>query len=175
MLVDTDTHAVAIQGELDGLRVIVTIEGGSQLRQLKGKSFVAIKPIVVVVDDRAWDTIIGNSVVIHGGGELRVRDDMLDQALEDIESEDPDSDHSAVLIPLEIHDPHFPPAGVLVAAGVLEVSFNEIEPGTGPHNKLGLSACDGGRHSKREKCSCLRCFHDWWKVRAEEMGNHENA
>lgn len=161
---------MAVQGNLDGALVTVMIEGDHKLRQLKGKSYVAVEPVTVAVDDRAWDEILGVTVVIHGGGELRVRGDALDQALEGIESADSNGSLSAVLIPMEIRDPHYPQAGVLVRYGDLLRSFNEIDPGTGPHSSRGLSDCKGGLGRKRQHCSCARCFYDWWTARADERG-----
>ena len=170
LLVDEDTQAVAVQGDLEGYRVTVMIEGDHKLRRLRGRAFVAIEAVTVAVDDHGWDAILGNAVVVHGGGELRVRDDALDQALEAVELDDPDAPLGEVLIPLEIDDTHYPQAGVIVRYSDLCRSFNEIDPGSGPRHARGLSDCENGADRRREKCSCSRCFYEWWRAKARERG-----
>ncbi len=140
------------------------------MRQLKGKSFAAIKDATCFVDDRGWVSVLGNVVVVHGGGELRVDDHRLDEALEDIESEDPDYDLDAVLIPLVIDDPHYPKARVLMQYSDLVAQFNEITPGSGPHIAKGLTPCKSTSGRQRKMCACPRCFYDFWIKKASEEG-----
>ncbi len=165
MLKDTKTGSTYERDTRDGVVTTIKVEH-SPLRDLAGKSFVTLRPLVVMVDDDKWEPVFGLLLKLDGGTEITVRSVALEKALEDIENQ---GGEAAVLIPATVHDPYLPCVHVLVHRYMLGQDFEDIKPGLGPRQGIPVEYC---RHRGEDliKTECRSCFLRWWRNQAIRKG-----
>ena len=194
-LVDTSTGSEFRRWNIGGAKM--TIETTQHpYRNLAGASFVTLgEDVLALVNDDAWERVVGLNFVLPGGCELDVDDAELERALEDIEEcdenwedaatrrpdlftilrdEDPQEQYG-ILIPLVVNDADLPPLRCLVPLATLQARCQVVEPGTGTHARATTSEehretlC---RHVGKEfgATNCRGCMRRFWMMKAKELG-----
>lgn len=174
LLRDTASGTTGLQFVIDDAKVTMMFDG-PELRELGGQSFVTTKPVTALVDDDRWEPVIGMSVALTGGVEVAMDDERLERCLEDLEASGlgPDDDP---LLPVILHDVHYPPARCLVPFTELQDSFTLVEAGAGRWSSGDPVEHEGPHKIKGSIVpTCRRCFLDWWTAREQDQTSKEKT
>ncbi len=139
------------------------------LRTLMDVAYAAIEPFIASVEDETWGRVFGLRLSIHGGCELRVDNERLGKACDDIEVGGI-TDELGILVPMVVKDPYYPDIGIVVPLGVLILKCNRLESAhNGPLHVRGRSRCAHGKYPHSEP-GCLSCVFKWWQEMAGTIG-----
>ncbi len=134
-------------------------------RDLEGTAWCALRPLTLLVDDPAWDPILGRAVKLPGGFEVDVDAGRLAQALEAIDMDAADADMSDLFVPVTLKDRAWPPVGLVVLASALRQQFTKVKPGSGPRATGTPPACQHPSGPAMGIRSCECCWWRWWRMK----------
>jgi hypothetical protein len=137
-------------------------------RDLEGTAWCALAPVRLMVNDPAWEQILGSVAALPGGIEVDVDPGALAQALEGIELAPPGDDR--LLVPVRLRDRAWPPLAAVVPLGDLRKAWTRIDPGAGPRATGTPAACQHPGDDRMHLRVCECCWWRWWRMRAEGAG-----
>ena len=155
-LVDLATGTVGLQHHEGDWKMTILLHGESA-GDLRGRAFITLDRLTVLIDDPTWQRAIGSVVRLEGGTELDIDDERLgmltlidDEPLDDL-----------AVVPVIIRDIYLPPARAHVRMGDLRSTTNLVEVGAGVR-------ASGARVPCAAKCgNCLSCYYERWTARHE--------
>lgn len=143
---------------------MTVIVHGQDARGLRGKAFITLDRISVLIDDDRWDEVIGRMLCLEGGTELDVDDDRLDSLLINYDANEDGPLKADTLVPVVVRDIYMPRVRALIKWGDLVNRVNVIQPGDGVR-------ADGERVPCSTDCGgCISCYYERWTAAARILG-----
>lgn len=137
-------------------------------RDLEGTAWCALAPVTLLVNDPAWEPLLGRVAQLPGGVEVDVDPGELARALEGIELDaGPAAD---LLVPVRLRDRAWPPLAAVVPIGELRTAWTRVPPGTGPRATGTPAPCDHPGDDRIHTRACDCCWWRSWRLRAEAAG-----
>ena len=161
VLVDTRTGARHVQVKTEDGEINVELHAHPLVEELRGRSWVTFveQTHVLCDNDPVADALGCASLMVPGGTELEVDEEVLGRVVEGAEA---DEDMSAAYIPIIVRDPNFPVVPGIVRLDVLRQSANLVPKGRAPRAGKPPSLCTHPLY----RHDCPACFRTWWEGKA---------